>query len=241
METKTRKASSPLLTEEAYARSIGAATIPQWPTKFPEEWDYLTHEEKYRQQRWQRAVLDINSEGWRQYMMDYNACERACNARMEFLDGYRAWVRKERHKNAAGENQHQLGPREFTFTYSPEWYEDDTDAQNAMRCAVEKLTRYYRNEIIEFHAVGEFTRDGRAHVHGMYHLDGGRKITDKNFKRAWKHWNPKRKLGKGFEGGHHQTINRTADFLGYMEKNLEEAWLDIHITNAVCQEASNSS
>lgn len=124
-----------------------------------------------------------------------------------------------------------LGPREFTLTYSQHWYDDDTDAQNAMRCAVEKLTRYYKDEIIEFHAIGEFTRAGRSHVHGWYNLIGGRKITDKNFKRAWKHWNPKRKLNRGFEGGHHETINRVSDFAGYTEKHLEEAWLEIHINN----------
>jgi len=132
-----------------------------------------------------------------------------------------------------------LGPREFTLTYTPHWYDDDTDAQNAMRCAVEKLTRYYKDEIIEFHAIGEFTRNGRSHVHGWYHLIGGLKITDKNFKRAWKHWNPKRKLNRGFEGGHHETINRVSDFAGYTEKHLEEAWLEIHINNGV-QEDNDS-
>lgn len=125
----------------------------------------------------------------------------------------------------------QLGPREFTFTYSPSWFETDEDAQRAMESAIEKLTRYYKDEIIEFHAIGEFTRDGRSHVHAWYNLIGGRKITDKNFKRAYPHWNPKRKLGKGFEGGHHATIQRISDFHGYTEKHLDEAWLSIHIPN----------
>lgn len=134
----------------------------------------------------------------------------------------------------------ELGPREFTLTYSPSWYESDEDAQHAMSTAIERLTRYYKDEIIEFHAVGEFTRDGRSHVHAWYHLSGGRKITDKNFKRAYPHWNPKRKLGKGFEGGHHATITRVSDFSGYTEKHLEEAWLNIHITNGPREENPHS-
>lgn len=123
-----------------------------------------------------------------------------------------------------------LGPREFTLTYSPDkHYSSDTDAQEAMRQAIDRLTRYYRDEIIEFHAVGEYTDAGRAHVHGWYHLSGGRKITDKNFRRAYPPWNPKRKLGRGHEGGHHQTIERVSDFHGYTEKHLEEAWLYVNI------------
>lgn len=125
----------------------------------------------------------------------------------------------------------ELGPREFTLTYSKSWFENDADAQHAMEVAIDRLTRYYKDEIIEFHAVGEYTKAGCSHVHGYYLLDGGRKITDKNFKRSWKYWNPRKKLGKGFEGGHHETVKRISDFAGYTEKHLEEAWLDIHITN----------
>jgi len=126
----------------------------------------------------------------------------------------------------------ELGPREFTLTYSPSWYSEDTDAQNAMRCAVERLTKYYKDEIIEFHAVGEFTKDGKSHVHAWYHLRDGHKITDKNFKRAYPHWDARKKLGKGHQGGHHATITRLSDFYGYAEKHLEEAWLNVNINNA---------
>lgn len=139
-----------------------------------------------------------------------------------------AEAKRESRKKALNE----LGAREFTLTYTPSWYEDDASAQLAMRVAIDKLSRYYKDEIIEFHAIGEYTKDGKSHVHAYYLLKGGLKITDKNFKRAWKHWNPKRKLGKGFEGGHHANISRISDFAGYIEKHLEEAWMDIHINNA---------
>lgn len=143
------------------------------------------------------------------------------------------WERRQQdeiHAQNTENARQQLGPREFTFTYGTH-FEDDKQAQRAMERAVERLTRYYKNEIIEFHAIGEFTKAGRAHVHGWYHLEGGKKITDKNFKRAYPPWNPKKKLGRGFEGGHHATIERVSDFHGYAEKHLEEAWLVVNITN----------
>jgi len=132
----------------------------------------------------------------------------------------------------------ELGPREFTLTYSPSWYDTDADAQRAMKLALERLTKYYKNEIIEFHAVGEYTNSGASHIHAWYHLTGGRKITDKNFKRAYPRWNPKKKLGRGFEGGHHENIRRTADFAGYIEKHLEEAWIIVDINNGHHEEES---
>jgi len=154
----------------------------------------------------------------------------------------RQWNRGQYHEKESRD----LGPREFTLTYSTSWFDTDESAQLAMRIAIEKLTRYYAHEIIEFHAIGEFTRAGCSHIHGWYNLAGGRKITDKNFKRAWPRWNPKRRLGRGFEGGHHETINRLSDFHAYTEKHLEESWLIVNISNAPeeiipQEEASESS
>ena len=99
----------------------------------------------------------------------------------------------------------KLGAREFTLTYSPQWC-DDATARELMIRAVERIMKYYRNEICELEVVGEITKSGQSHIHGYYLLDGGRKITDKNFKRAYKFWNPKKKLGRGHEGGHHEVV-----------------------------------
>jgi len=144
---------------------------------------------------------------------------------------------EEIHKHNAQEAKQQLGPREFTLTYGDQ-YASPEEAKRAMNTAIERLTRYYKDEIIEFHAVGEYTKAGRPHIHGWYHLDCGRKITDKNFKRAYPPWNPKKKLGRGFEGGHHATIERVSDFHGYTEKHLEEAW---HLTNITNDHSAPSS
>lgn len=142
----------------------------------------------------------------------------------------------------------QLGPWEFTLTYSPRqhgWMANE--AEDAMRLACERLTRYYAEEIEEFHAVGERTQAGQPHVHAWYKLTGGRKMTTKSFKRAYPIWNEKRKLGSGHEGGHHAPIKRTSDFAGYIEKDLDTAWLILNITNepdeaqADVQEAEDDS
>lgn len=147
-------------------------------------------------------------------------------------DAYDRELRRSSVATARDKLKSELGPREFTLTYSPAWYDTDEAAQTAMRVAIDKLTRYYKDEIHEFRAVGEYTKAGRSHVHCYYLLDGGRKITDKNFKRAWKHWNPRKKMDNGHEGGHHATVRRLADFAGYVEKDLKDAWMNIHIRNA---------
>lgn len=122
-----------------------------------------------------------------------------------------------------------LGPREFTFTYSPDWF-DDQKARELMKIAVDKLCKYYVDEIVIFRAVGEVGKNGNSHVHCMYELKGGKKITDKNFKRAYPPWDTKVKVGPtGHKGGHHATIKSVSDFSGYIEKEIAAAWLDIKI------------
>lgn len=124
-------------------------------------------------------------------------------------------------------NRHELGAREFTLTYSPKWFTDDFAAREAMREAMRKLIKYHQTQIINLRAVGEVGKNGASHVHCMYMLEGGRKITDKNFRRAWSYWNPDIKHGQGFQGGHHQSVKNTADFLGYIDKDIDTAWLEI--------------
>jgi len=118
-----------------------------------------------------------------------------------------------------------LGAREFTFTYSPKWM-TDTEARFEMSKGMDKLLKYYAEEIVSLRAVGEVGSNGLSHIHCFYKLVGGVKITDKNFKRAWKYWNPKKIQGFGFEGGHHATVRVESDFLGYIEKDIDGAWFE---------------
>lgn len=114
----------------------------------------------------------------------------------------------------------------FTLTYSPtqhQWSKEE--AQTAMRTAIARLRHYYRNEIVEFEAVGEYTQSGAPHVHGHYRLTDGKRMTTKNFRRAYPIWNPKRKCGRGHEGGYHEPAHRDSDYAGYIQKDIDAAWL----------------
>lgn len=130
----------------------------------------------------------------------------------------------------------------FTLTYSPQkhgWNKEE--AQEAMREAIKRLRHYYRHEIEEFDAVGEWTQAGYPHVHGHYRLHAGKRMTTKNFKRAYPIWNPNTKIGKGHEGGYHEPAKSDSDYSGYIQKDLDTTWLVVSTTHApqtdVSQEA----
>lgn len=126
---------------------------------------------------------------------------------------------------------HELGSREFTLTYSPKWFDDQT-ARDKMSLAIERLAKYYDNSIIQLRAVGEVGSNGLSHVHCFYKLKDGKKMTDKSFVRAWPVWNTKKKIGRtGHEGGHHANVRTESDFLGYIDKDIDDAWLEVNIDN----------
>ena len=154
---------------------------------------------------------------------NHQATEQELDTYITAMENYLALrnVKPKKHQS------YQLGAREFTFTYSPKWF-DDATARMTMTVAVNKLIKYYKDEITQLRAVGEVGTNGLSHVHCFYKLRGGLKITDKNFKRAYPHWNPAKKLQKGFEGGHHDTVKNEADFLGYIDKDVDDAWLEIY-------------
>ena len=106
---------------------------------------------------------------------------------------------------------------------------DDETARVQMTTAINKLLKYYSEDVVQLRAVGEVGANGLSHVHCFYKLKEGVKITDKNFQRAWKYWNPKKVIGRGFEGGHHANVREESDFLGYIDKDIDEAWLDINV------------
>lgn len=126
---------------------------------------------------------------------------------------------------------HFLGAREFTLTYSPKWFTDD-EARSKMRLAIERLTSYHKTEIVELRAVGEVGKEGNSHIHCYYLLDGGKKIPEKHFKRAYPPWDSKVVLSRtGHKGGHHAEVKSEADFKSYIDKEVEDAWFQLHIDN----------
>jgi len=140
-------------------------------------------------------------------------------------------AREARALSRAPVNRYELGAREFTFTYSPKWF-DDSEARLQMSSAMQKLCKYYKDEIIQLRAVGEVGSAGLSHIHCFYKLKNGKKITDKNFQRAYKMWDTKKKTGPlGHQGGHHQTVKNESDFSGYIDKDIENAWYEVTIDN----------
>lgn len=121
---------------------------------------------------------------------------------------------------------HELGAREFTLTYSPKWM-TDKEAREKMSLAIKRLIKYLKDEIIEFRVVGEVGSNGLSHIHAFYKLVGGKKITDKQFIRAYPYWNPKKRTSRtGHEGGHHANVRVESDFRSYMEKDIDDAWFE---------------
>jgi len=102
-----------------------------------------------------------------------------------------------------------------------------------MKQAMNRLLKYYDGNIVKLRAVGEVGTNGLSHIHCFYKLEGGVKITDKNFKRAWPYWNPEKPLGRGFEGGHHANVKEESDFLGYIDKEILTSWFEINFPTEV--------
>jgi len=203
--------------------------------KYPEFLSYLTHNELVI---FDEGLTFYKHETCRDRAMKVMAHSRVlAKLSEEVLDQYYTRViddhkikmeklRKERKQHAG----YQLGAREFTLTYSPKWFSDE-EARKQMAKAVNKLIKYYKDgdqRIISFRAVGEVGTNGLSHVHCFYKLLGGVKITDKNFKRAYPPWDTKVKQGPtGHKGGHHASVRHDADFIGYIEKQVGDAWLDV--------------
>lgn len=173
-----------------------------------------------------KTLKDVSIKQARDDMMNFESNDIEFYDAVQLLASLDALPKKT--KQHAG---HMLGAREFTLTYSPKWFNDE-EARLQMLNAMNKLYKYYEGMIVKLRAVGEVGSNGLSHIHCFYELQGGVKITDKNFKRAWKYWDPSQKLGKGFTGGHHATVKERSDFLGYIEKDIETAWYDKTLTSA---------
>jgi len=130
-------------------------------------------------------------------------------------------------KSQRGANGKHKGAWTLCLNYSPKWYDNDYEAQVALRTAVDRLVRYYKEQLEVFRAVGEFTKAGASHVHIFYRLDSGGKITDKNLKRAYPWWDAKVKCGTGNQGGQHAPVKDVADYSGYIEKDLDVSWFQL--------------
>lgn len=236
----TQVAVSPFLTETA--NCPGQIQQGNLPTN-DEVWDTMVQDllKQYAPFTYDEMVRWLRYEHYDRYrrpgqkfldeLPEYSDYCALRDKRHTYLEAkYQEWKRKPKVQVHAG---HELGAREFTLTYSPKWF-DDAEARRLMVKAIDKLCKYYKDEIVELRAIGEVGSNGLSHVHCFYKLKEGRKITDKNFKRAWEYWNPKKPIGKGrhrgFEGGHHANVRNESDFRGYIDKDVDvTSWYEKNV------------
>lgn len=228
--TSNDKASDPSLTELV---SCLGQTQEGKILAYRAEMEHMHWElEKFGELDYYRKVLDM-----RKYHIDhcpkcqkFQFCVPAHSARDLWTYAHHVvdlpWIPKETHKNRKPKGTHEL-----TLTWSDKWGSKE-DAEKALTLAVERLTKYYKDELELFRAVGELTKSGQPHIHIIYRLVSGSGFTDKNLTRAYPHWNSKIKVGKGNQGGHHSICESVSDYAGYIEKHLDTAWFQYDINNA---------
>lgn len=255
METAVDHATDRTLTEGANAHGIGEGNIrpcdkcrrqedasqwvehvdacPNWNHPYPCAHNALIDE----YQRSNRRVYVATTEGWDDVDHQVARRDKAWDKLVASQQAHDDYVARRQREQAHKRNAEKLhkGAWAFTLTYSPAkhgWGKEE--AQSAMREAIRRLRHYYRHEIEEFEAVGEWTQAGLPHVHGWYRLTAGKRMTTKNFKRAFPIWNPNHRMGKGHEGGYHEPAKSDSDYAGYIQKDLDDAWLvESTTTNAV--------
>lgn len=211
--TENDQASTQILTVEAYYEGKRQGGNGWWNDPDP---DYFGN--------WLRRIYDelkprFANQAWTE--AKYNTLSRNEKEDFEF------WMDLRRHFEppvAKTKNGRPKGTWELTLTYSPKWFQDDTEAQEAFKKAEHRLLKYYADELELYRSVGEFTKDGRAHLHIIYRLGSGGKFTDKNLTRAYPKWNAKKIIGKGNQGGQHAICQSASDYAGYIEKHLDNAW-----------------
>lgn len=210
--TEIDKASTQTLTVEAYYEGIGQEGNGQ-NQQDPDHWG-----------DWLRRTYDelkprFASQSW--------TWDKFKKLSRDERDDFDFWMDLRRHFEppvAKTKNGRPKGTWELTLTYSPKWFQDDTEAQEAFKKAERRLLKYYADELELYRSVGEFTSDRRAHLHIIYRLGSGGKFSDKNLTRAYPKWNAKIKVGKGNQGGHHAICESASDYAGYIEKHLDSAW-----------------
>lgn len=123
------------------------------------------------------------------------------------------WPKAKSHK---GNGAHQ-GEFAFTLTKSP----SDDLTELDMIAAVRKLmaqkscpVKYYA-WYLEY---GNPETKEHPHIHGLYETESRGRIESKHFKRAWKIWDEKVRMGMGFRGGYHRPVELEENYARYIAK-----------------------
>lgn len=104
----------------------------------------------------------------------------------------------------------------FTLTFSP------TDGKNVedLKHAAEMILNQKTCPVKRYMWYLETKENGQhPHIHGIYETDTGGQIYTKVFKRYWSIWDPKTKLGAGFRGGYHKSVDFSIAYGEYLSKD----------------------
>lgn len=105
----------------------------------------------------------------------------------------------------------------FTLTFSP----NDNLTKEDLLVAVRKLMGQKSCPVKTYAwylEYGDMENQTHPHIHGMYETETGGRIEAKHFKRAWKIWDEKQRLGQGFRGGYHRPVRDKEAYSDYIGK-----------------------
>lgn len=102
-----------------------------------------------------------------------------------------------------------------TLTKASTWTETEDD----MVAAMEKIFSQQTCPVENYAWYVEYTDAGLPHIHFIYRTMSGGRIHAKVFKRYWKQWDEKRRLGKGHQGGYHKEVDSEVAYKEYIEKD----------------------
>lgn len=139
---------------------------------------------------------------------------------MHNLNSHTAQYHYGRGKPREGNGKY-LGKWAFTLTCSP----DDKLSMDEMVIACRKIMAQkscpvkYFAWYVEYRDVEQLTG---YHIHGIYETESGGRIEAKHFMRAWRIWDEKVALGKGFRGGYHRPVRSEEGYKDYIKKDEDK-------------------
>lgn len=102
-----------------------------------------------------------------------------------------------------------------TLTKAP----DDPQTEDDMVNAIVKIVTQQTCPVEKYAWYVEYTDAGLPHIHFIYRTMSGGRIHAKVFKRYWKTWDEKTKLGRGHRGGYHRHVESETAYLEYIAKD----------------------
>lgn len=96
--------------------------------------------------------------------------------------------------------------------------DDDTTEDDMVR-AMEKIFSQKTCSVDKYAWYVEYTKKQTPHIHFIYITTTGGRIHAKVFKRYWKQWDEKRRLGKGHQGGYHCPVYSDVAYREYISKD----------------------